>query len=188
MVPRYRRASTFRPWEMKEKFDLITADFAYVRWLKPTTTWDRAVVDRREDLTNWVELFRQFVPRGPQMEDLLLKWIEADAVLNLPLRFCYRQSVYMSITVGSSVTEPAGSSFTLTPIRAESELQPNGAHPEVRRVPLASDSEMVNGMLCSRKNRATSAFFVPIFNRSWASSLMFSICRANAALSFLQSL
>jgi len=21
------------PWEMKEKFDLITADFAYVRWL-----------------------------------------------------------------------------------------------------------------------------------------------------------
>ena len=22
-----------RPWEMKEKFDLITADFAYVRWL-----------------------------------------------------------------------------------------------------------------------------------------------------------
>ena len=60
-----------RPWEMKEKFDLITADFAFVRWLgdrkgieKQTTTWDKAVVDRREDLTNWVELFRQFVSRN----------------------------------------------------------------------------------------------------------------------------
>src|SRR6266404_1496759 len=45
-----------RPWEMKEKFDLITADFAYVRWLgdrkgieEVTKTWDKTVVDRRED-------------------------------------------------------------------------------------------------------------------------------------------
>jgi len=60
-----------RPWEMKEKFDLITADFTYVRWLgdrkgieKQTTTWDKVIVDRREDLTNWVELFRQFVSRN----------------------------------------------------------------------------------------------------------------------------
>jgi uncharacterized protein YecE (DUF72 family) len=60
-----------RPWEMKEKFDLITADFTYVRWLgnrkgieEVTKTWDRTVVDRREDLTNWVKLFRQFVSRN----------------------------------------------------------------------------------------------------------------------------
>jgi uncharacterized protein YecE (DUF72 family) len=60
-----------RPWEMKQKFDLVTADFAYVRWLgdpkgieKQTTTWDKTVVDRREDLTNWVELFRIFVARN----------------------------------------------------------------------------------------------------------------------------
>lgn len=60
-----------RPWEMKEKFDLITADFAYVRWLgdrkgieEQTKTWDKTVVDRREDLTNWVELFRKFVARN----------------------------------------------------------------------------------------------------------------------------
>jgi hypothetical protein len=26
--------------------------------------WDKAVVDRREDLTNWVELFRTFVTRN----------------------------------------------------------------------------------------------------------------------------
>jgi len=37
-----------RPWEMEEKFDFVTADFAYVRWLgvrkgikKLTETWDK---------------------------------------------------------------------------------------------------------------------------------------------------
>jgi uncharacterized protein YecE (DUF72 family) len=60
-----------RPWEMKNSFDLITADFTYVRWLgdrkgieEVTKTWDKTVVDRREDLTNWVELFRKFVGRN----------------------------------------------------------------------------------------------------------------------------
>ena len=57
-----------RPWEMKEKFDLITADFAYVRWLgdrkgieKLTETWDKSVVDRTEDLRSWVDLLKQMV-------------------------------------------------------------------------------------------------------------------------------
>jgi|SRR6266850_828483 len=57
-----------RPWEMKEKFDLITADFAYVRWLgdrkgieKQTTTWDRVIVDRTSDLKNWVDVFKSLV-------------------------------------------------------------------------------------------------------------------------------
>src|ERR1700674_315829 len=60
-----------RPWEMKEKFDLITVDFAYVRWLgdrkgieEQTKTWDKTIVDRRGDLKNWVELFREFVGRN----------------------------------------------------------------------------------------------------------------------------
>jgi uncharacterized protein YecE (DUF72 family) len=57
-----------RPWEMKEKFDLITADFTYVRWLgdrkaieELTTTWDRTIVDRTSDLKNWVELLKAMV-------------------------------------------------------------------------------------------------------------------------------
>jgi uncharacterized protein YecE (DUF72 family) len=57
-----------RPWEMKEKFDLITADFAYVRWLgdrkrieEQTTTWDKTIIDRTSDLRNWVELLRGLV-------------------------------------------------------------------------------------------------------------------------------
>jgi uncharacterized protein YecE (DUF72 family) len=60
-----------RPWEMKEEIDLITSDFAYVRWLgdrkgieEQTKTWDKTIVDRRGDLKNWVELFREFVRRN----------------------------------------------------------------------------------------------------------------------------
>ena len=59
-----------RPWEMTAKCDLATADFVYVRWLgnrkdieKQTATWDKTVVDRTEDLANWVHLFRQFMKR-----------------------------------------------------------------------------------------------------------------------------
>jgi uncharacterized protein YecE (DUF72 family) len=57
-----------RPWEMKQKFALVTADFAYVRWLgdrkgieKQTTTWDKTVIDRTSDLKNWVEVFKSLV-------------------------------------------------------------------------------------------------------------------------------
>jgi len=57
-----------RPWEMKEKFDLVTADFAYVRWLgdrkgieKQTTTWDKTIIDRTSDMKNLVEVFRSLV-------------------------------------------------------------------------------------------------------------------------------
>jgi uncharacterized protein YecE (DUF72 family) len=57
-----------RPWEMKEKFDLITADFAYVRWLgdrkgieRVTKTWDKIVVDRRADLKRWADLLWELV-------------------------------------------------------------------------------------------------------------------------------
>lgn len=57
-----------RPWEMKEKFDLVTADFAYVRWLgdrtgieKQTTTWDKTIIDRTSDLKNWVDLLKEML-------------------------------------------------------------------------------------------------------------------------------
>jgi uncharacterized protein YecE (DUF72 family) len=54
-----------RPWEIKEKLDLVTADFAYVRWLgdrkgieERTKTWDKTIVERQSDLANWVEVFK----------------------------------------------------------------------------------------------------------------------------------
>ncbi|HEY1467712.1 MAG TPA: DUF72 domain-containing protein [Candidatus Acidoferrum sp.] len=60
-----------RPWEYKEQIDFVTTDFVYVRWLgdrkgieEQTTTWDKTVVDRREDLSRWARLFRQFESRN----------------------------------------------------------------------------------------------------------------------------
>jgi len=57
-----------RPWEMKEKIDMITADFAYVRWLgdrhgieKITRAWDKTVVDRKDDLKHWVTVLKELV-------------------------------------------------------------------------------------------------------------------------------
>lgn len=57
-----------RPWEMKEKLDLVTTDFLYVRWLgdrhgieKITQVWDKTVVDRKDDLKNWVNVLRAMV-------------------------------------------------------------------------------------------------------------------------------
>ena len=29
-----------------------------------TKTWDKTIIDRRKDLMNWVELFREFVARN----------------------------------------------------------------------------------------------------------------------------
>jgi len=59
-----------RPWEMKDKFDLITSDFTYVRWLgdrrgieEKTTTWDKVIVDRQGDLSEWVSLLKKVQER-----------------------------------------------------------------------------------------------------------------------------
>ena len=57
-----------RPWELKEKFDPVTADFTYVRWLgdrkgieAETKTWDKAIVDRKSDLKRWVDVLKELV-------------------------------------------------------------------------------------------------------------------------------
>jgi uncharacterized protein YecE (DUF72 family) len=57
-----------RPWEMKDKFDMITADLAYVRWLgdrhgieKITQVWDQTVVDRIDDLRHWVDVLKELI-------------------------------------------------------------------------------------------------------------------------------
>jgi uncharacterized protein YecE (DUF72 family) len=60
-----------RPLEIFEKFDPITADFAYVRWLgdrkgieQHTKVWDKVIVDRAPELGEWVEVFQKFVARN----------------------------------------------------------------------------------------------------------------------------
>ncbi len=51
------------PSQWFEKFDPITADFTYVRWLgdrkgieEQTKTWDKVIVDRRAELSEWAEI------------------------------------------------------------------------------------------------------------------------------------
>jgi uncharacterized protein YecE (DUF72 family) len=54
-----------------ENYDLITADFSYIRWLgnrkdieKLTTTWDSTIVDRTADLQTWVDVCDEIQKRG----------------------------------------------------------------------------------------------------------------------------
>ena len=59
------------PAELAEKFDPITADWTYIRWLGDrkgiemrTVTWDKTVVDRTSELSSWVDFCYQVRKRG----------------------------------------------------------------------------------------------------------------------------
>jgi uncharacterized protein YecE (DUF72 family) len=63
-----------RPAQWFEKLDPITADFTYVRWLgdrkgieEQTKTWDKVIVDRSEDLAEWVEVLKTVHKRKIQI-------------------------------------------------------------------------------------------------------------------------
>ncbi len=119
-----------RPWEFAPKFDPITADFTYVRWLgnrkgieAVTQSWDKLVVDRRDDLRKWAELFRHSIDQhlqvytyannhyagnGPQTITLFRQLLKR-ALENLrsgggggsrtPVRKALRHGAYMLISV-----------------------------------------------------------------------------------------
>ncbi len=60
-----------RPEELASKFDPITADWTYIRWLGDrkgielqTTTWDKTIVDRTTELRSWVDFCYQIKRRG----------------------------------------------------------------------------------------------------------------------------
>jgi uncharacterized protein YecE (DUF72 family) len=59
------------PHPNEYKFDPITADFTYIRWLgdrkgieQVTKTWDKAVVDRTNQLNSWVDFCYPIKRRG----------------------------------------------------------------------------------------------------------------------------
>jgi uncharacterized protein YecE (DUF72 family) len=63
-----------RPTQWFEKFDPITADFTYVRWLgnrkgieQQTKVWDRIIVDRRAELSEWAEILGKVHKRKIQI-------------------------------------------------------------------------------------------------------------------------
>jgi hypothetical protein len=54
-----------------ENYDLIAADFSYIRWLgnrkdieKLTTTWNSTIIDRTADLQTWVDVCEKIQKRG----------------------------------------------------------------------------------------------------------------------------
>ena len=63
-----------RPAQWFEKFDPITADFTYVRWLgnrkgieEQTKVWDKIIVDRSAELAEWVEVLKTVHKRKIQI-------------------------------------------------------------------------------------------------------------------------
>jgi uncharacterized protein YecE (DUF72 family) len=63
-----------RPAEWFEKFDPITADFTYVRWLgdrkgieEQTKTWDKIIVDRSRELSEWAGILGKVHKRKIQI-------------------------------------------------------------------------------------------------------------------------
>jgi len=63
-----------RPAQWFEKFDPITADFTYVRWLgdrkgieAQTKVWDKVIVDRRAELSEWAEILGKVHKRKIQI-------------------------------------------------------------------------------------------------------------------------
>jgi len=63
-----------RPAQWFEKFDPITAEFTYVRWLgdrkgieEQTKTWGKIIVDRRADLSEWAEILGKVHKRKIQI-------------------------------------------------------------------------------------------------------------------------
>jgi uncharacterized protein YecE (DUF72 family) len=63
-----------RPAEWFTKFDPITADFTYIRWLgdrkgieEKTKTWDKVIVNRSREPAEWVEIVRKIHKRKVQI-------------------------------------------------------------------------------------------------------------------------
>jgi uncharacterized protein YecE (DUF72 family) len=63
-----------RPSAVFEKFDPITADFTYVRWLgdrkgieQQTKVWDKVIVDRHAELSEWTEILGKVHKRKIQI-------------------------------------------------------------------------------------------------------------------------
>ncbi len=63
-----------RPAQWFEKLDPITAGFTYVRWLgdrkaieEQTKVWDKLIVDRRAELTEWADILGKVRKRKIQI-------------------------------------------------------------------------------------------------------------------------
>jgi uncharacterized protein YecE (DUF72 family) len=63
-----------RPSVIFDKLDPITSDFTYVRWLgdrkgieERTKTWNRVIVNRTQELEEWIEILKKVHKRKIQI-------------------------------------------------------------------------------------------------------------------------
>jgi uncharacterized protein YecE (DUF72 family) len=63
-----------RPKQLFDRFDPVTTDFMYVRWIgdrkgieQETKTWDRVILDRIADVAEWVEVLKTVHKRKIQI-------------------------------------------------------------------------------------------------------------------------
>lgn len=62
---------SYMPKPMDLKFDPVTADFVYIRWLgdrkqieSQSSNWDKTIVDRSQEMSEWVKYCYPIVKRG----------------------------------------------------------------------------------------------------------------------------
>jgi uncharacterized protein YecE (DUF72 family) len=62
---------SYMPKPMELKFDPVTADFVYIRWLgdrkwieSQTVSWNKTIVDRTQEMSEWVKYCYPMVRRG----------------------------------------------------------------------------------------------------------------------------
>jgi uncharacterized protein YecE (DUF72 family) len=67
------------PWmtpitQLASKFDVVTADFTYIRWLgdrkgieEQAEHWDKIIVDREREMQTWISIMRPFLKRGTKI-------------------------------------------------------------------------------------------------------------------------
>ena len=145
-----------RPRQLFDRFDPITADFAYVRWLgdrkgieEKTKTWNKIIVNRAADLGEWVEVLKKFT--------------------NGKFRFSRSPTIIMRVTAparSKSLERCGGASGKLILIGDEIRNAPS-IDPEERRV-------------CGAASRRR--FFISIYNKNAADA---GATKPRAALNLL---
>jgi uncharacterized protein YecE (DUF72 family) len=57
--------------QLMTKHDVVTADFAYLRWLgdrkgieEKTKHWDQVIIDRTHEMEIWIPIIRKLLRRG----------------------------------------------------------------------------------------------------------------------------
>ena len=116
-----------RPDELVQKFDPITADWTYIRWLGDrkgielqTLTWDKTILDRTAELISWVDFCYQIKRRGI----LIYGYANNHYAGHGPATIRQFRDLWRKKGFGP-LPEPAPAPAPITPIEAPPKKQPS---------------------------------------------------------------